>query len=443
MTSQSIFTLLMNKSRQQTFPIGVPQRLHPEDIDGNESVAIQNTVDNIIKTRVYMETIMTNPKFASIRLTCQNHDEYCASLASDGYCNKPENYDELVAKDYELSEDDEDATDPRLYDFMMDECAPACQRCENFIEEEDASIIKDCVHNPEENIFESGDLNKMFEYIVGESSEGDVLVPKEHVRILSRPNHPRNSKDHPADYQLGPWIVTLEYFLTDDECDRLIELGQKNGYERSGLEEEKDYNEEEMDKELYSEHAYRTSTNTWCMNECYEDELTQKVIKKLSNATGIPHAYSEHLQLLSYVPGEYYKEHHDIGGDEFYHPPASRIITFFLYLNDVEEGGETRFTDLTGDNGGVSIDVQPKKGRALIWPNVLDDDLLKMDKRTYHEALPLIKGRKFGANAWFYLRKFQDDNCEYDTFESLDESEDAPDHQEPIVEQSLEMLGEL
>ena len=113
------------------------------------------------------------------------------------------------------------------------------------------------------------------------------------------------------------------------------------------------------------------------------------------------------------------------------------------FLIDVEEGGETRFTDLTGDNGGVSIDVQPKKGRALIWPNVLDGDLLKMDKRTYHEALPLIKGRKFGANAWFYLRKFQDDNCEYDTFESLDESEDAPDHEEPIVEQSLEMLGEL
>ena len=72
---------------------------------------------------------MKSPIFASIRLTCQNHDEYYASLAADGsYCNKPENYDELVAKDYELSEDDEDATDPRLYDFMMDECAPACQK---------------------------------------------------------------------------------------------------------------------------------------------------------------------------------------------------------------------------------------------------------------------------------------------------------------------------
>lgn len=38
-----------------------------------------------------------------------------------------------------------------------------------------------------------------------------------------------------------------------------------------------------------------------------------------------------------------------------------RILTVFLYLNDVEEGGGTRFTDL-------DITVAPKTGRVLIWP---------------------------------------------------------------------------
>ena len=36
-----------------------------------------------------------------------------------------------------------------------------------------------------------------------------------------------------------------------------------------------------------------------------------------------------------------------------------RILTFFLYLSDVEEGGETVFTNL-------GIKVKPKRGRALI-----------------------------------------------------------------------------
>ena len=30
-----------------------------------------------------------------------------------------------------------------------------------------------------------------------------------------------------------PWVITLENFLTDDECDALIQLGYKYGYKRS------------------------------------------------------------------------------------------------------------------------------------------------------------------------------------------------------------------
>lgn len=37
-----------------------------------------------------------------------------------------------------------------------------------------------------------------------------------------------------------------------------------------------------------------------------------------------------------------------------------RILTVFLYLNDVEEGGGTDFPKL-------GITVEPKKGKAVIW----------------------------------------------------------------------------
>ena len=31
----------------------------------------------------------------------------------------------------------------------------------------------------------------------------------------------------------GPWVITLENVATEEECNRLIELGKERGYERS------------------------------------------------------------------------------------------------------------------------------------------------------------------------------------------------------------------
>lgn len=62
----------------------------------------------------------------------------------------------------------------------------------------------------------------------------------------------------------------------------------------------------------------------------------------------------------------------------------------FLYLNDVEEGGGTHFSSL-------GITVQPKVGRAVIWPSVLDHNPDAKDHRTNHEALPVIRGVKYGG----------------------------------------------
>jgi len=64
-------------------------------------------------------------------------------------------------------------------------------------------------------------------------------------------------------------------------------------------------------------------------------------------------------------------------------------------MNDVEEGGGTHFKDL-------GITVQPKTGRAVIWPSVLDYNPDRKDPRTNHEALPVIKGIKYGGRYKLY-----------------------------------------
>lgn len=73
-------------------------------------------------------------------------------------------------------------------------------------------------------------------------------------------------------------------------------------------------------------------------------------------------------------------------------PCGVRILTLFIYLNDVEEGGGTHFPLL-------GITVQPKKGNAVLWPSVRDEAPESKDARTDHEALPVKKGIKYGSNA--------------------------------------------
>lgn len=75
-------------------------------------------------------------------------------------------------------------------------------------------------------------------------------------------------------------------------------------------------------------------------------------------------------------------------------------MTFFLYLNDVEEGGGTHFNDL-------NLTIVPKKGRAVIWPNVLNNFPEVMEEWTFHEAMPVIKGQKFGSNIWYHQYNLQ------------------------------------
>jgi prolyl 4-hydroxylase len=72
----------------------------------------------------------------------------------------------------------------------------------------------------------------------------------------------------------------------------------------------------------------------------------------------------------------------------------------YLYLNDVEEGGGTNFDQ-------YNITVFPKRGSVLLWPNVYDDDPNLKDARTSHQALPVEKGIKYGANVWLHQRDYQ------------------------------------
>jgi len=65
-----------------------------------------------------------------------------------------------------------------------------------------------------------------------------------------------------------------------------------------------------------------------------------------------------------------------------------RAFVFGVYLNDVEEGGETEFLHF-------SKRVKPKQGRIVIWPAGFP---------YLHRGNPPLKGEKYLLTSWLLLR---------------------------------------
>ena len=140
----------------------------------------------------------------------------------------------------------------------------------------------------------------------------------------------------------------------------------------------------------------RTSHNAWCQHAgCYQHPTHVKIISRIMNIVGLHENYAEHMQLLKYGPGEFYKMHHDWIPEQVNALCGPRVFTFFLYLSDVEEGGGTRFPYL-------NTTVKPTKGSAVWWAHGFNDNPFDKDDRTHHEAMPVIEGVKFAANYWIH-----------------------------------------
>eukprot|EP00593_Proboscia_inermis_P014804 CAMPEP_0171301360 /NCGR_PEP_ID=MMETSP0816-20121228/10553_1 /TAXON_ID=420281 /ORGANISM="Proboscia inermis, Strain CCAP1064/1" /LENGTH=212 /DNA_ID=CAMNT_0011778897 /DNA_START=166 /DNA_END=801 /DNA_ORIENTATION=- len=210
-----------------------------------------------------------------------------------------------------------------------------------------------------------------------------------HPTIHTSPFMSLNNALEENETEPAPWVITLDKFLTDEECAKLIEFGSTEGYERSA-----DIGELQFDGTYGDDiNDGRTSENAWCHEDCFNDPIISGIEKRMSQVVGIPNHNFEHMQILRYKIGQYYNPHHDFIEEDLEGRTGVRILTFFLYLSDVDEGGGTNFHDL-------DLTITPKRGKALIWPNALNYDPNVIDDRMGHAALPVIKGRKFAANVW-------------------------------------------
>jgi prolyl 4-hydroxylase len=160
---------------------------------------------------------------------------------------------------------------------------------------------------------------------------------------------------------------------------------------------------DDMDMNRHTDDSNRTSSFTW-----FNKLETPKIAAIESRAAAIVGCSIERvesLQVVKYKQGQFFGPHHDTGvlfddgSVEFPSSPPRRVATFFCYLTDVPEGcgGATRFPLLKDANGNV-LEVQPKKGMAVIWSDVTKDG--DVDPLTVHEGAVVTKGEKYGLNIW-------------------------------------------
>ena len=104
-----------------------------------------------------------------------------------------------------------------------------------------------------------------------------------------------------------------------------------------------------------------------------------------AEAYGVPFHFTE-LKIQKTLPTEGYHVWHIEHGKGFEN--EARAFVFSIYLNDVEEGGETEFLHF-------SKRVQPKTGRIVIWPAGFP---------YVHRGNSPLSGEKYILTSWMMLR---------------------------------------
>jgi len=181
-------------------------------------------------------------------------------------------------------------------------------------------------------------------------------------------------------------IYLQKNFLSEDECEKAIDYMETELHPSSVSNDD--------DRVMISPHR----TSMTCNFSPHLTRLGADLTIQIGNYLNLDPFLGESIQGQKYEEGEFYKAHWDS-----YHPFSAeyktytewmgqRTWTFMIYLNDVEEGGETHFKYL-------DLKIKPERGLAVFWNNLYGFGW--PNYKTMHEAMPPIKGKKYILTKWY------------------------------------------
>lgn len=183
-----------------------------------------------------------------------------------------------------------------------------------------------------------------------------------------------------------PDVALFSNFMSHEECDALVEYAKKKLAPSTIV----DPNTGES-RTIEN----RTSIGAYFIRR--ENEFIARLEERISELMNWPLEFGEGVQVLNYQVGNEYKAHFD------YFPPnetgslthlangGQRVATLVMYLNDVEDGGDTHFPS-------IGLSVKPKKGHAAYF--AYGNSLGQVDPLSLHAGLPVLEGEKWIATKW-------------------------------------------
>ena len=190
-----------------------------------------------------------------------------------------------------------------------------------------------------------------------------------------------------------PLIKTIDNFLDNETCTHFINIAK-----------------DKLQQALVSTNTQgviskgRTGKNCW-IDHNY-DQKTLEVATRIASIVGLPLQNAEKYQFIYYDTNQEYRSHMDSWDHDDSDKSkrcmkfgGQRMFTALGYLNNVLEGGETKFTK-------QNISVTPNIGKLLIFQNVFPGTN-KRQPLSEHAGCPVLKGEKWGFNLWFREDNFK------------------------------------
>jgi hypothetical protein len=187
------------------------------------------------------------------------------------------------------------------------------------------------------------------------------------------------------------FIAVYDNYITSEECSKAIELYEnQNKFNRTvnRIGSENSSILEKQDQQFY---AAPYNLNIWWeelkpMMVNFEMAFRHYIKNTgADDAYGVPFNFTN-LKIQKTLPTEGYHVWHVEHNKGFEN--EARAFVFSVYLNDVEEGGETEFLHF-------SKRVKPKTGRIVIWPAAFP---------YLHRGNPPLSGKKYILTSWMMLR---------------------------------------
>lgn len=193
---------------------------------------------------------------------------------------------------------------------------------------------------------------------------------------------------------ITPLVCYFDDFITEEERLHIISLAS-DSIQPSTVCHPGDKVESVTDPGRTSSHTFIPLT---------QDKTIMNIVAKIARFANLHPGTAEPMQVVRYEVGEEYKPHYDAwdfdSQKSWQGNSGQRILTALIYLNEVEDGGNTIFPNL-------NIEVDPRPGRIVFFHNVWPGNPNR-HPQSLHGGTPVIQGTKWACNVWFRERMYAD-----------------------------------